>query len=262
LDAWISEPLPPEEPQYDEKLENNDYDWKFGSDPFDNEDPERTHFEYSEVNFKEREMRVREMKSQLINNNINILPDQEPDIEYNIKTENEQNYNDMPPIDITNEITLQKLDIENNNNNNKRQRIVQPRLQEKVEIEDDEDIPVWNEEKNGKQVKPKTENKLSNNPLAQVDLNDDEEPIVLVKQSYPSQTQDVPSPPSTPQPKEDRGGSRGEGGRRRRVKRGGPRGERGQRGGPRGQRGSPRGERRGESGERGSPRGERRGNPQ
>jgi len=64
LDAWISEPLPPEEPT-DEGLTNsldNDLDWNYGMR--DNDNDEKHSFEDIDVN--ERMRRVDEMKKEII----------------------------------------------------------------------------------------------------------------------------------------------------------------------------------------------------
>jgi len=121
----------------------------------------------------------------------------------------------------------------------RRPRVSQPRQQVKVDVEEDEDLP---ELIKGEKAPVKTvKTDRSNNPLAQIELNDNEEPIALVKQQYPPQTlHDESTPPpeirGSPKgsPKGIRGSPRGSPKGMRRPRRGG-RGERGGRG--RGERG-------------------------
>jgi len=236
LDAWISEPLPPEEPT-DEGLTNsldNDLDWNYGMR--DNDNDEKHSFEDIDVN--ERMRRVDEMKKKLSFerwNDINILKD-EPDgmDEPNIN-------NDYPPMEQHHDDEPEgNQKVQNDTQvENRRPRINQPRQQVKVDIEGDEDLPEWKE---GKGEKPPVKTKsISDNPLALVDLNDDEEPILLVRQEYPSTTQGVQSPEER---REESGSPRGS----PKGERGSPRGERGMRRVRRGRRPRGRGTNRGDRG--------------
>jgi len=251
LDAWIFEPLPPEE-TLDET--GSDYGGDRGFD-----DPgwmsetmiETKHtYDFPEEDINEKQKRVDENKKK-IKLERQGLPDylrDEPDGPEPKRIHIEIDRDDERPKEVEEVLTQEEEGQKEKpiTFENRRPRVAQPRLnQVRVEIEGDEQIPEWNGEVPIKLNTPST--KAGGNTLGDIDLNDDSEPIVLVKQVYPSKTESPPEP------------------RRGIPPRGSPRMRRpGNRGSPRIRgttRGRPRGSPRGGGQERGSPRGRPRGGP-